>query len=238
MKRKCLIIGANGGIGHAIMKKLLQERYEIIGTYHKSKEHVELFQSNEKVKLYHLDLNNFDKEEISKLDLRGITDVIFASGKESVKNILNCNENEMFEQYNINVFSPLLLVQFILQKYGEKLRNIIFISSSAAFELKSSNGVYALSKACLCNLVKMLDCELRTKGIRVNCVTPGWCETEMTERVAKAKGSSINAIKNNKLDNRLVQVEELAEICLFLLSDLAINIHGQFIGIDVPEKEL
>lgn len=238
MKRKCLIIGANGGIGHAIMSRMLKEHYEVIGTYHSSEGYLKLYENNKNMEIRCLELKKLDKKGLLDINLEGITDVVFAAGKESLKNIINCTRDEMIEQYDINVFSPMLILQVLLQKHSERLQNIVFISSSAAVELKSSNGVYALSKACLCNLVKMLDGELKTKGVRVNCIVPGWCETKMAERISVAKGSSMELIKSGKLENRLVQVEEIAEICMFLLSDLAKNIHGQFIGVDVPEKEL
>ena len=119
---------------------------------------------------------------------------------------------------------------------SSKLNNIIFISSSAAVELDPTNGAYALSKACLCNLVKMLDRQLCMSGIRVNGILPGWCETQMAIRVTIEKGHTIEDIKGNKLNNEIVQAEEIAEICMFLISNSAKNIHGQLIGVDVPER--
>ena len=60
----------------------------------------------------------------------------------------------------------------------------------------------------------------------------------MAERISRAKGGTIEDIRAGKLENKLVQAEEIAEICMFLLSDSAKNVHGQFIGVDVPEKRL
>ena len=236
MEKKCLIVGANGGMGRAITIRLLKENYNVIATYHNAKEHLEIFKNDRNVNFLFWDLTDLRKDDLIDEKLEGVTDVIFAAGKESLKNITNCSKKEMVEQYNINVFSPLLIIQSILSIYGETLQNIIFISSKAAADLKPSNGVYALSKACLCNMVKMLDDELKNRGIRVNCIVPGWCETEMAERIAIARGRTIDDIKNCKLENKLVHAKEIAEICMFLLSDMARNIHGQFIGIDVPEK--
>lgn len=236
MRRKCLVVGANGGLGRAITRRLTKEQYLVVATYHNSKEHLELYRNNEDVSLYYLDLIDQDNMQLTDDRFEGITDIIFAAGKESFKNILECTRDEMTEQYNIGIFSPLLIIQNIIHKYGSSLKNILFISSSAANDLKPANGVYALSKACLCNLAKMLDTELKYRGIRVNCIVPGWCETEMAERISKAKGGTIEDIRADKLDNKLVQAEEIAEICMFLLSDSANNVHGQFIGVDVPEK--
>ena len=238
MRRKCLVVGANGGLGRAITRRLTKEQYLVIATYHNTKEHLELYRNNEDVCLYYLDLLDQDNIQLTDDRFEGITDIIFAAGKESLKNILECRRNEMIEQYNIGIFSPLLIIQNIIHRYGSSLKNILFISSSAANDLKSANGVYALSKSCLCNLAKMLDSELKDRGIRVNCIVPGWCETEIAERISRAKGGTIEDIRAGKLENKLVQAEEIAEICMFLLSDSAKNVHGQFIGVDVPEKRL
>jgi len=236
MKGKCLIVGANGGMGQAIMLKMLNKKYQVVGTYHRSNEHLRKYEKN--VDTICLDLKDIEKFDFGNPKLEDITDIVFTAGKECLQNIVNCSRSDMFEQYNINVFSPLLIVQKIMQRCCNSLRNIVFISSSAASDLNPANGVYALSKACLCNLVKMLDSELKSKGIRVNCIVPGWCETEMAERISVAKGYTMSTIKANKLQNELVKTEEIAEICMFLISDSAKNIHGQFIGVDVPEKEL
>ena len=238
MMRKCLVVGANGGMGSAISNRLQKENFYVIGTYHNSSEQLSLYKEGKKVNLYYLDLLNPVFDHLKNDFFSGITDVIFTAGKESLNSIMTCSRSEMIEQYDISVFSPLLIIQNIILKHNCALQNIVFISSTAACSLNPSNGMYALTKACVCNLTKMLDLELKDRGVRVNCIVPGWCETKMAERVSKAKGITIEEIKNGKINHRLVQTEEIAEICLFLLSDRARNIHGQFIGVDVPERRI
>lgn len=237
LERKCLIIGANGGLGRVLMKRLIEEHYTVIATYHKSKEHIDLY-SDRIISLHYYDLLDSDTLEREDIFFDGISDVIFAAGKESLKSILDCSYDDMIEQYNINVFSPLIIIQKVLKSCGSTLKNILFISSSAANDLNPYNGMYALSKASLCDLTKMLDSDLSSRGIRVNCIVPGWCETEMAIRASRVNGKGIVEIKASKIENRLVQAEDIAEICTFLLSNCANNIHGQFIGVDVPNKRL
>ena len=236
MDRTCIVFGANGGMGNEILRALLEEEYKVIGFYHHSKNRIEKFANFENVKFAKIDL--LDLKNLDQYKLRGITDVIFAAGKENTKGILQATYQDFYEQYNINVFSPLLILKYLLKSESNKLENVIFISSNASRYLKPSNGVYALSKACVNNLVKMLDNELRKNGTRVNAILPGWCDTDMAKRIALSKNIQMSQILESRLEKSILNVKEISQICMYLLSENSKHIHGQIIEIDVPKSEM
>ncbi len=102
---------------------------------------------------------------------------------------------------------------------------LIFIASTAGQRGEALHGHYAATKGALISLTKSLAPELAPKGILVNCVAPGWVDTEMN--VAPFAGGGRGAIEAGIPLGRVARPEEIAGAVVFLASDLATFIDGE-----------
>lgn len=112
------------------------------------------------------------------------------------------------------------------QKYG----SIIFISSTAGQRGEAFYSPYAASKSGLIGLTKSLAAELVDDNIRVNCVAPGWVETDMSRGALTTEDSEVHL--NKILMKRAASPEELAGPVLFLASDMATFITGEVLNVN------
>lgn len=112
------------------------------------------------------------------------------------------------------------------QKYG----NIIFISSTAGQRGEAWHSHYAASKGALISLTKSLSSELAADGIRVNCVAPGWVDTDMShESLVGPDGEKYVSLIPL---GRAATAEELAGPVVFLASEWASFITGEILNVN------
>jgi 3-oxoacyl-[acyl-carrier protein] reductase len=132
--------------------------------------------------------------------------------------------------FEINLFSALELSQLVVRlmqrrKYG----SIVNIASLAGLELKSGNVAYGVSKAALIAATKTIAAELGALGIRVNAIAPGLTDTDMAALMEpKARR---NMIERSSME-RLGQPKEIADVAVFLASDMASFVTGQVLCAD------
>ena len=115
--------------------------------------------------------------------------------------------------------------QMMKQKYGK----IINISSIVGLIGNPGQANYAASKAAMIGMSKSLAQEVGSRGITVNCVAPGFIDTDMTSFLDH--DSKVSIIKNIPL-NRLGKADDVSDLVMFLASDEASYITGQTISID------
>ena len=136
--------------------------------------------------------------------------------------------NEIFE---INFFSQTVFTQYMLKPMiKKKCGNIVYISSSASLDGNEGRSSYASSKAALNAQAKVLSRELGEKNIRVNTIAPGLTNTEMmrnnhSEEIIKETISRVSL-------KRVASPDEIANVALFLASNLSGYITGQVIRVD------
>ncbi|WLR50569.1 SDR family NAD(P)-dependent oxidoreductase [Bacillus tianshenii] len=107
--------------------------------------------------------------------------------------------------------------------------SIINVSSIFGTNGESGQVVYSASKAALIGATKSAAKELASANVRVNAITPGFIETDMTKSIPEDKFQErVNSIKMK----RIGQPEEVANTILFLASDLSSYVTGQVIGVD------
>lgn len=132
------------------------------------------------------------------------------------------------QQFDVNVTSVLLQMQ-----YASKLmRNngaIVNISSKLGLDGAAGSTAYAASKSAVIGLTKSAAKEWATKNIRVNAVAPGFIETDLTSHY---EGEQKAKVLNNIKMHRFGQAEEVANVIVFLLSDLSTYVTGQVIEVD------
>ena len=131
----------------------------------------------------------------------------------------------------INVFGSFLVTDAAVPHLAKQKGSIVFVSSTAGQRGEVSHSAYASSKGAIISYTKSLAAELGPKGIRVNCVAPGWVETDMT-RVALADAAARRQIEASIPIGRIAQPEEIAGSVLFLVSDLARHVQGEVLNVN------
>ncbi|HXI03537.1 MAG TPA: SDR family oxidoreductase, partial [Candidatus Saccharimonadales bacterium] len=107
---------------------------------------------------------------------------------------------------------------------------LIFVSSTAGQRGEARHGHYAATKGGLISLTKSLAPELAPRGILVNCVAPGWVDTDMND--APFAGTGRAAIEATIPLRRVATPEEIAGAVLFLASDMATFVDGEIINVN------
>jgi 3-oxoacyl-[acyl-carrier protein] reductase len=108
---------------------------------------------------------------------------------------------------------------------------IVNVSSTAAVRGEAFHSHYAASKGALISFTKSLASELAPSGIRVNCVAPGWVDTEMCEEVFRQQGFRQKVEQSIPLQ-RIPPPEDIAGPILFLVSELAKHITGEVVNVN------
>jgi 3-oxoacyl-[acyl-carrier protein] reductase len=108
---------------------------------------------------------------------------------------------------------------------------IINVSSTAGVRGEAFHSHYAASKGAIISFTKSLAAELAPFGIRVNCVAPGWVDTEMCEEVFRSPGFR-NKVESSIPLKRIPPPEDVAGPILFLASDLARHITGEVVNVN------
>ena len=112
---------------------------------------------------------------------------------------------------------------------GKRYGRIVNMSSVAADFSNPGQANYAASKAGIEGFSRCLATEYAKRGITVNCVAPGFIETDMTSAVVSAAGDKI---KTSIPVKRLGQPDDISNAVLFLASDESSYITGQILKVD------
>ena len=231
MNKNVFISGASRGIGRAIAYHFANNNFVVVGT---SRNEFEFDQKNENLIPLKLDVTSRDDiaecfEMLKSKDLlpkilinnAGITsDQIFLRMKnEDWDNVINTNLNGVFN------LSKIFVKNMIKHKEGR----IINISSISGLMGNPGQVNYSSSKAALNGFTKSLAKELGSRNITVNCIAPGYIETDMTSYIDENQKKKLLETIPLK---RLGKSEDVAKLVSFLSSNEASYITGQTISID------
>ena len=131
----------------------------------------------------------------------------------------------------VNVRGAFLVTDAAIPYLEKEGGAIVFVSSTAGQRGEAFHSAYAASKGALIAYTKSLATELGPRGIRVNCVAPGWVETEMT-REALADPAGRRVIESSIPLGRVASPDDIAGPVLFLVSDLARHVQGEILNIN------
>lgn len=237
--KTALITGASKGIGRKIAEKFAEHGANVAFTYLSSVEkglalEQELQQAGTKVKGYRSDASKLDQAE------QLITDVVADFGAlDIVVNNAGITKDgllmRMTEQQWDDVLEVNLKSIFNVTKAASKImmknRKGVFINMSSVVGVQGNagQGNYAASKAGIIGFSKSMAKELGSRNIRTNVVAPGFIKTEMTEvldpKVVAGWEQSIPM-------KRAGETDDVANVCVFLASDLSAYVTGQVVAVD------
>ena len=168
----------------------------------------------------------------------GALDVAFANAGiiGDMGGIFDIDPAKWTETLRVNLIGPALMVKHAGKAMVDQGRGgaIVLTASVAGLNSGAGPAAYSASKAGVINLAKVSAQQLSTSGVRVNAICPGLTETGMTKPTfdyAQEKGVTHKIGQLNPL-KRAGQPEELANVALFLASDLASYVNGQAIAVD------
>lgn len=131
----------------------------------------------------------------------------------------------------VNVRGSFLVTDAAVAHLEKTSGSIVFISSTAGQRGEARHSAYAASKGAVISYTKSLAAELGPRNIRVNCVAPGWVETDMT-RDALADPSRRREIETGIPVGRVASPRDIAGPVLFLVSDLARHLQGEILNVN------
>ena len=138
---------------------------------------------------------------------------------------------EFYKVFEINFFNQLFFTQSLMRNFiKNKDGSIVFLSSSAAEDGNIGRSAYASSKAALTSFAKVISRELGPYNVRVNVISPGLTNTDMMKNSTDQKYLE-NIIKEIPL-RRIGETNDIANLALFLVSDLSKYLTGREIRID------
>ena len=188
IKKNCLIIGASGGIGSAITKKLAKENYNLFLIGKNKKKLLKLKKEIEKddinVEIESVDLTNEKQIEQSIKKIRKtfkkIDILINTSGVFLIKSIDKTTIKEFEESFKINVRAPFIFSkEFSKDMKKSKWGRIVNIGSSSAYNGFKNSTAYCSSKHALLGFSRALFSELKEDNVRVYSISPGSTQTKM-----------------------------------------------------------
>ncbi len=133
--------------------------------------------------------------------------------------------------FAVNVRGAFVLTDAAIAPIEKEGGSIVFVSSTAGQRGEARHSAYAASKGALISYTKSLAAELGPRGIRVNCVAPGWVDTDMTaealgDREARAEIERLIPV------GRVGRPADVAAAILFLVSDLARHVQGEVLNVN------
>ena len=232
--KKILITGATGGIGNSLVEKFYNFDSNIIATGTNEDKLNKLKNKYPKIITKKFKLNEHDKieefiNEIDK-DLGGLEILVNNAGITLDNLSIRLTEENWKKVLDINLTSTFLMCKFAIKKMlKKKFGKIINITSIVGHTGNLGQANYSASKAGIVAFSKTLAVEYAKKNININCVSPGFIKTEMTDKINEE-------IKNNLVSKipsgRLGSGEDVSNSVAFLASDMANYINGETIHVN------
>lgn len=237
--KTALVTGASKGIGRAIAERYAEEGANVAFTYLSSVEKgealvAELEAKGVKAKGYRSDASNFAAaEELinSVVADFGSLDILVNNAGITKDNLLMRMNEDMWDTViNVNLKSVFNTVKaatrtFMKQRGG----SIINMTSVVGVKGNAGQANYAASKAGIIGFTKSVALELGSRGVRSNAIAPGFIETEMTDQL---DANTVQGWRDAIPLKRGGQPEDVANLAVFLGSDMSSYITGQTIQVD------
>ena len=230
-----IVTGASGGIGNSIIKKLNETGANILASGTRIEKLDELKKNFENIKILKFDISQSDKiEEFidnATNQLGGSLDGIVNNAGITQDNLaIRMSLDEWQKVININLTSTFLMSKFAIKKMlKNKSGKIVNITSVVGHTGNLGQANYTASKAGIVAMSKSLAIEYAKKNININCISPGFIKTAMTDKIEdKFKEVIISKIPSA----RLGEPDDIANAVLFLSSEQSDYINGETLHVN------
>ena len=233
--KNIIVTGASGGIGNAIIKKLSDAGANILASGTKIEKLEELKKNFENIKILRFDISQSDKVEEfienATTELGGNLDGIINNAGITQDNLaIRMSLDEWQKVININLTSTFLMSKFAIKKMlKNKSGKIVNITSVVGHTGNLGQANYTASKAGIVAMSKSLAIEYAKKNININCISPGFIKTAMTDKIDyKFKEAIISKIPSARLGDP----DDIANAVLFLSSYQSDYINGETLHVN------
>ena len=236
LKNKNIVLtGATGGIGNSILEKLFKAEANILATGTNEEKLNAIKNKYQSVKIKKFDIsehkeienfvNNISEEMGNQIDV-----LINNAGVTNDNLSIRMKEEEWKRVIDINLTSTFLISKNVIKKMlKNKKGKIINITSVVGHTGNIGQANYTASKAGLVAMSKSFALEYGKKNINVNCVSPGFITTEMTNKIDQ----NYREILKSKIPlDRFGDPKDVANTVLFLCSNLSDYITGETIHVN------
>ena len=233
--KNIIVTGASGGIGNSIIKKLYENEANLLATGTRIEKLEELKSNFNNLKILKFDISNNEKiEEFienATTELGGNLDCLVNNAGVTKDNLaIRMSLDEWKKVVDLNLTSTFLLSKFAIKKMiKNKSGKIINITSVVGHTGNLGQANYTASKAGIIAMSKTLAIEYAKKNININCISPGFIKTAMTDKIdEKFKEIIISKIPSA----RLGEPEDVANAVLFLASNQSNYINGETLHVN------
>ncbi len=233
--KKILITGATGGIGNNLVKRFIELKAKVCATGTNS-EKLEILKKNyNNVLTKKFSLSEHEKieefiEEVDK-DLGGLDVLVNNAGVNQDNISLRLSEQDWKKVIDINLTSTFLMSKYSIKKMikQKKRGKVINITSVVGHTGNFGQSNYSASKAGIIGFSKSLALEYAKKQININCISPGFIKTDMTEKIdQKFRDLIISKIPSGDLGTP----EDVSNCAVFLASDMSNYITGETLHVN------
>ena len=236
LKNKNIIVtGASGGIGNSIVEKLYENDANVLATGTRIEKLEELKEKFKNIKILKFDVSEHEKIEgfinSATEELGGSLDCIVNNAGITKDNLtIRMSLEEWTKVIDINLTATFLMSKYSIKKMlRNKSGKIINITSVVGHTGNVGQANYTASKAGIVAMSKSLAIEYAKKNININCISPGFISTAMTDQIDKKFKEAIIA----KIpSNRLGKPEDIANAVIFLSSNKSDYINGETLHVN------
>ena len=232
--KKILVTGATGGIGKALVQKFVSLDGNVLATGTKTEKLDALKKEFPNINVLKFDISDHSKieefiENVSS-QLVGLDILVNNAGINMDNLSLRMKDDEWKKVIDLNLGSTFFLCKYGIKKMlKNKYGRIVNITSVVGHTGNLGQSNYAASKAAIIGMSKSLAIEYAKKNITINCVSPGFIQSKMTEGIVE----SIKAMLTSRIPMaKLGKGEDVANTVAFLSSDAASYITGETIHVN------
>ena len=232
--KKILITGATGGIGGALVKKFVSLDGNILATGTNMEKLDALKKDFPNINILKFDISDHSKiEEFIENVFSQLTglDVLINNAGVNMDNLsLRMKDSEWKKVIDINLSSTFLMCKYAIKKMlKNKYGRVVNITSVVGHTGNLGQANYAASKAGIVGMSKSLAIEYAKKNITINCVSPGFIKSKMTDNIVE----SVKAVLTSRIPMaKLGTGEDVSNTVAFLSSDSASYITGETIHVN------
>lgn len=234
--KKAIVTGGTAGIGRAIALEFAKRgaKVALFGTSPERGQQVVEEIGADNARFYPVDVSSTEAVEkavaAAQQDLNGIDILVNNAGITKDQLLMKMSEEDWDSVLNTNLKSAFNLCRALVRPFLKAKRGkIINISSVIGLTGNAGQANYAASKSGMIGLTKALAKELAARNIQVNCIAPGFIDTNMTKSLSENHKTALLA---QIPLGRLGMPEDVAKAALFLASGDSDYITGQVLTVD------